>query len=34
MPTGAVRALVTLLKTELDQPALASDVHRAASTAA
>ena len=34
MPTGSIRALVTLLETELDRPALASDVRRAASTAA
>ena len=34
MPTGAIRALVTLFKAELDRPALASDVRRAASTAA
>ncbi len=31
---GDIRALVTLLKTELDRPELASDVRRAASTAA
>ena len=34
MPMGDIRALVTLLKTELDRPELASDVRRAASTAA
>lgn len=34
MPTGDIRSLVTLLKTELDRPELASDVRRAASTAA
>ena len=34
MPMGEIRALVTLLKTELDRPELASDVRRAASTAA
>ena len=34
MPMGDIRALVTFLKTELDRTELASDVRRAASTAA
>jgi hypothetical protein len=34
MPVGDIRALVTLLKTELDRPEVASDVRRAALTAA
>ena len=34
MPARDIRALVTLLRTELDRPELALDVRRAASTAA
>ena len=34
MPVGDIRALVTLLKTELDRPGMASEVRRAALTAA
>ena len=34
MPVGEIRALVTLLKTELDRPGMASDVRRSALTAA